>query len=136
MPLVRHSRSRPVIMTAPALAMMLSLALAGCIGGSSAATPPETKITALPAGELAPAEQARANGAVVDAVGTGAPKRWNGERPGYYGYVEPGPAVTVGDGQCREFTHTIFIDGRAKKDFGRACKGGTGNWAVMPPVGA
>ncbi|MGL4494786.1 MAG: hypothetical protein ACRCXM_13765 [Beijerinckiaceae bacterium] len=115
-------------------AACLGLSSAGCIGTGSAASPPP--VASLPQGELAAVEKARADAAVEEAVGAGSPRRWQGERPGYYGYVEPGPSVTVGDGQCREFTHTIFIDGRAKKDFGRACRGGTGGWKVMPPVGA
>lgn len=117
-----------------AMAVAGALAMGGCIGSGSAA-PPEARITP-PSGALDAAEQKRADATVLEAAAAGSPRRWNTDRPGYYGYVEPGPAVAVGDGQCREFTHTIFIDGRAKKEFGRACKGGTGNWALMPPVGA
>lgn len=112
----------------------LAIGLGGCIGGG-ATTAPETKIVA-PSDRLDANEQKRADTAVLDAVAAGSPRRWNTDRPGFYGYVEPGPSVNVGDGQCREFTHTMFIDGRAKKEFGRACKGGTGAWALMPPTGA
>lgn len=112
----------------------MGMILGGCVGGG-AASPPETKIVA-PSDRLDAGEQKRADTAVLDAVAAGSPRRWNTDRPGFYGYVEPGPSVNVGDGQCREFTHTIFIDGRAKKEFGRACKGGTGTWALMPPTGA
>lgn len=64
------------------------------------------------------------------AFAGGAPRRWSG-RPGYYGYVEPGPAVQETRGYCRPYSHTVFIDGRARRANGIACREADGSWRAV-----
>ncbi len=107
-----------------ALAVLASLA--GC-----AATPGETPKTAavvvtpvpyvgLPNGSLGTNLTANArtaaNDAELAAVTSGERKTWRGD-DGSYGYVAP----AAGGGDCRDFTHTVYINGRPQVGKGKAC---------------
>ena len=111
-----------------AAAAGLALATSACLS-LGASTPP---MAVSPAGELDAAEQSIAENAILGAAAGGAPRRWNSSRPGYYGYVEPGAASVGADGPCRDFAHTIFLDGRPKRETGRACRGAGGVWRIAP----
>ncbi len=58
----------------------------------------------------------------------------NGERAewrnpnGHYGYIEPRPMYYDHDMKCREFSQTVFINGRPETMVGRACRGPDGMW--------
>jgi surface antigen len=57
----------------------------------------------------------------------GAPVSWRHERS--YGSVTPGPYYSQGSYQrCREYAHTIYIDGRPETARGVACRQGDGTW--------
>lgn len=60
----------------------------------------------------------------------GTPYPWReGE---YYGSVEAGPPMAyAGNPSCRQYTHTIYIDGKPRKASGTACKGPDGSWQTM-----
>ncbi len=107
-----------------ALAVLASLA--GC-----AATPGETPKTAAVVATPAPylglangslgtnlTANARtaANDAELAAVTSGERKTWRGD-DGSYGYVAP----AAGGGDCRDFTHTVYINGRPQVGKGKAC---------------
>ncbi len=111
------------------------LSLGGCLGGS------EPPVASAPSGIAAPqvasgfvagpiaaslTEQDRERGfkAQIDAADTGRRMSWRGETT-TYGYVEPG---SEGVGGCRAYTHTIYLDGRAQRGSGQACKKADGSW--------
>lgn len=62
---------------------------------------------------------------------TGSPVQWRGQG-GRYGDVVPGAQYRVNDYSCRDYTHTIYIDGRPQVARGTACREGEGVWR---PVG-
>ena len=53
---------------------------------------------------------------------------WRNPDNGRYGYVEPGPAYRRGPEDCRDFTHTVYIDGRPQAMRGVACRNPDGTW--------
>lgn len=108
----------------PAAALMV-LALAAC-----ASTPPPAP-DPPPAGALSEAERMAATNAVLAAVASGEPTRWESGRPGFYGYAEPGAASADGDSQCRAFSQTVFVDGRPRRLEGRACRPPGGVWRIL-----
>lgn len=67
------------------------------------------------------ASRSSANKAESAALSAGDTRTWRGQS-GAYGYVAPGAA----DGDCRDFTHTIYINGRPKVGKGTACKSADG----------
>src|SRR5579872_5830921 len=62
----------------------------------------------------------------------GAPVAWRSADANRYGTVVPGPSYQSGGLTCREYTHTIYIDGRPQTARGTACRNPDGNWS---PVG-
>jgi len=61
----------------------------------------------------------------------GAPVGWRGESSGYYGNVVPGPYYERGGMRCREYTHTIYINGRPQAARGTACRNPDGSWTPI-----
>ena len=58
----------------------------------------------------------------------GAPVGWRGER-GAYGTIVAGPPYPQGGYErCREYTHTIYIQGRPQTARGIACRNPDGSW--------
>ncbi len=104
--------------------------LSGC-ASSSGATPPPVAATApapymgLTSGSLGAnldaTDKAAANKAEVAALASGDRKTWRGD-DGSYGYVAP----AAGSGDCRDFTHTVYINGRPAVGKGTACRTGDG----------
>ena len=60
-----------------------------------------------------------ANKAEIAALASGERKTWRGD-DGSYGYVAVAPGAANGD--CRDITHTIYINGRPNVGKGTACK--------------
>lgn len=114
-------------------AMMLSFA--GCAQLGGVAAPPPAAVAAPPqpyaglaSGALGAGldngDRTAANKAEADALGSGDRKTWRGD-DGAYGYVVPGAA----SGDCRDFTHTIYVNGRPQLGRGTACKA-DGGWKL------
>jgi surface antigen len=61
----------------------------------------------------------------------GAPRQWAGDR-GTTGSVAVGPYVKVNQIDCRDFTHTVKVNGQDYVKKGTACREQTGNWSVVP----
>ena len=60
--------------------------------------------------------------------GPGTPHSWRGER-GAYGTIVAGPPYPRGQyARCREYTHTIYIQGRPQTARGVACRNPDGSW--------
>jgi surface antigen len=126
-----------------------SLALAGCVSapavfgplaapvGSAGAPAPGSSGPAMvgwlggPAGQgLEDADREAAFAAQLRAAETGQRASWRSAR-GHFGFVEPGPEAAGAAGPCRPFSHTLYIDGRAQRGEGRACRQADGAWAIV-----
>lgn len=59
------------------------------------------------------------------------PTQWRNPDNGHYGEVVAQPAYTQNNTQCRDFTQTIFIEGRAETARGTACRQYDGTWKVV-----
>jgi surface antigen len=86
---------------------------------AAVAPPPYAGLASGPLGQaLDAASRSAANKAEKAALSSGDTKTWRGDN-GAYGYVTLGAA----NGDCRDFTHTIYINGRPKIGKGSACQG-------------
>jgi surface antigen len=59
------------------------------------------------------------------------PAQWRNPETGNYGEISAGPTYQQNGYDCRPFTQTIFVDGRAETARGKACKQGDGTWKVV-----
>jgi surface antigen len=59
---------------------------------------------------------------------SGAPVAWRNPDSGRYGSIVPGPASDSNGMSCRQFTHTIYIDGKPQTERGTACRNPDGTW--------
>ena len=57
--------------------------------------------------------------------------RWNNPDSGNYGTVTPYPAYQQGSYNCREYTQTIYVDGRSETARGTACRQPDGSWQIQ-----
>jgi hypothetical protein len=121
------------------VACALMVLLAGCVSfGGGDAPPPAAAVAAAPpppppyvglaqgsfGDGLSPADKTAANNAEIAALNAGDRKTWRGD-DGAYGYVAPGAA----NGDCREFSHTVYVNGRPKVSKGNACRA-NGGWKL------
>ena len=80
-------------------------------------------------------DKRRAYAAQLDALergGPGAPVGWENPDSGRRGTIVAGPYYERQGGRCRDYTHTIYIDGRPQTARGAACRNPDGTWT---PVG-
>ena len=77
-------------------------------------------------------EQARqqAYQAQYNSVASGQASNWRAPS-GPSGYVEPGPVYSESGRVCRQYTHTIVIDGRQERGVGTACRAPDGRWDII-----
>ena len=80
--------------------------------------------------QLDEADRRAAYDAQFDAVSEGRRRSWRGPH-GAYGYVDPGPEEYRPEGYCREYTQTIYIDGRPRSGHGLACREPDGSWQIV-----
>lgn len=76
-------------------------------------------------------DRRRAIEAEYDALehgGSGRARVWRSERDGTYGEVVPSRPYRRGDYDCRDYTHTVYIDGRPEVMRGTACRNPDGTW--------
>ena len=64
----------------------------------------------------------------LDSGPSGAPVAWRNPDSGRYGSIVPGPAYEQNGMNCRQFTHTIYIDGKPQTARGTACRNQDGSW--------
>ncbi len=62
---------------------------------------------------------------------SGEPVAWRNPDNGRYGEVVPGAAYRRGPQDCRDYTHTIYIDGRPQVVRGTACREPDGTWRAV-----
>lgn len=83
---------------------------------------------------LAEADHQRALAAEMSALesgGPGSPVGWTGEA-GAHGTVIAGPAYSrPGFTLCRDFTHTVYLQGKPQISRGLACKVQAGDWTSV-----
>ena len=79
-------------------------------------------------------DKRRAYEAQMDALErgpSGAPVSWKNPDSGRYGTIVPGPSYQESGRNCRQFTHTIYIDGRPQTARGTACRNPDGTWTSL-----
>jgi surface antigen len=79
-------------------------------------------------------DKRRAYAAQMQALETGpsgAPVAWRNPDSGRYGNVVPGPAYQANGTQCREYTHTVYIEGTPQTQRGTACRNPDGTWTTI-----
>ena len=132
-----------------AVAGLLSLALAGCMSSGSR-DEAGSSVMAL----AAPASAAPAGGLIGGAVGdelsaadrraamdaefraleygnVGAPVRWRGASGRTYGDVVASTRYQVNDFACRDYTHTVYLNGQPHVAQGTACRQPDGTWRAI-----
>ena len=62
---------------------------------------------------------------------SGTAVAWKNPDSGRYGSVVPGPAYQTNGQQCRQYTHTIYIDGQPQVAKGNACRNPDGTWTAV-----
>jgi surface antigen len=61
----------------------------------------------------------------------GRPVAWRNDASGIYGEVVPGQGYEVNSLDCRDYSHTIYIDGRPRIARGTACRQPDGTWRIV-----
>jgi len=78
------------------------------------------------------ADQARASDAEERAVANNQTITWNNPQSGNSGAIQPTRTYRDSSGQtCRDYTHTVTIDGKKEVARGTACRQADGNWKLV-----
>lgn len=67
----------------------------------------------------------------LERGGSGRARLWRSERNGTYGEIVPSRPYRRGDYDCRDYTHTIYIDDRSEVMRGTGCRNPDGTWRVV-----
>lgn len=59
---------------------------------------------------------------------SGVSRQWRNPDNGRYGEIVPSKPYKRGTNDCRDFTHTVYIDGRPQQMRGTACRNPDGTW--------
>ncbi len=59
---------------------------------------------------------------------SGVARQWRNPDNGRYGEVVPSKPYKKGPSDCRDYTHTIYMDGRPQQMRGTACRNRDGTW--------
>lgn len=70
----------------------------------------------------------RAEVSAFESGQSGRPVAWRNPDNGRYGEVVPGTPYRRGPDDCRDYTHTVYIDGRPQTMRGTACRNPDGTW--------
>jgi surface antigen len=79
-------------------------------------------------------DKRRAYAAQVQALESGragAAVAWKNPDSGRHGTVVPGPAYQSNGLQCRQYTHTVYIDAQPQVARGSACRNPDGTWTAV-----
>jgi surface antigen len=78
-------------------------------------------------------DKQRAYAAQIQALDgpSGAPVAWRNPASGRYGSVVPGASYDQGAMKCRQYTHTIYINGQPQAARGAACRNPDGTWTPV-----
>jgi surface antigen len=122
-------------------------ALTGAVVGSSLGSNTGTRVAGAIAGaavggilggaigsSLDEQDRQRAYAAQMQAIQygePGAPVSWRNPESGRYGTVVPGQAYQQSGTTCRQYSHTVYIDGRPQTARGTACRNPDGTWTPV-----
>lgn len=67
----------------------------------------------------------------LEAGPSGAPVNWRNPESGRYGSVVAGPYYDQSGMRCRQYTHTIYINGQPQAARGTACRNPDGTWTPV-----
>src|SRR5260370_10681128 len=108
---------------------LIGNAIGGSVGNRAAGTVIGAAIGGLFGNRIGAAmddeDKRRAYAAQVQALESGpsgAPVAWRNPDSGRYGSIVPGPASEQNGMSCRQYTHTIYIDGKPQRAPGAACR--------------
>lgn len=76
-------------------------------------------------------DRALAQEAEYDALergNSGVARQWRNPDNGRYGEITPSKPYKRGQADCRDYTHTIYMDGRPQQMRGTACRNPDGTW--------
>lgn len=59
---------------------------------------------------------------------SGVARQWRNPDNGRYGEIVPSKPYKRGANDCRDYTHTIYMDGRPQQMRGTACRNPDGSW--------
>ncbi len=59
---------------------------------------------------------------------SGVSRQWRNPDNGRYGDVVPSKPYKKGPSDCRDYTHTVYMNGRPQQMRGTACRGPDGSW--------
>ncbi|MGO4124405.1 RT0821/Lpp0805 family surface protein [Inquilinus sp. YAF38] len=62
---------------------------------------------------------------------SGTESSWRNPDSGNYGTVTPTRTYQESGRNCRDFTQTIYVEGRAQTGTGTACREGDGTWRIV-----
>ncbi len=77
-------------------------------------------------------DRRRASEAEFEALengSSGQAREWRNPDSGHYGRIIPQRPYKVGQRDCRDYTHTIYINGQPETMRGRACRNRDGSWS-------
>jgi surface antigen len=123
------------------------VALAACAGDAGLSTGPSGGPNAFTGSVPTPTPRAIPVNAALDprdrpAAGAahlralqygepGAPVAWRNPETGHHGTIVPGPAYQSNGQTCREFSHTVYVDGRPQTGRGSSCRNPDGTWTPL-----
>ena len=67
----------------------------------------------------------------LESSPTGSSTRWENPDTGHYGTVTPTSTTPRGNSYCRDFTQTIYVEGRSETATGTACRNPDGTWSIV-----
>lgn len=70
----------------------------------------------------------RAEYAALERGKSGVAETWRNPDNGRYGEIVPSRPYRRGVNDCRDYTHTVYIDGRPQAMRGTACRNPDGTW--------
>lgn len=67
----------------------------------------------------------------LETAQAGRPVEWRNPDSGRYGEVVVGPGYQVNALDCRDYTHSVYIDGQPQVARGTACREPDGTWRIV-----
>jgi surface antigen len=116
---------------------LIAVALAGCQSWKGSGRPVSGTVAGGIVGtdigrDLSYSDQRIARDAEFRALefgGTGQPVKWRSGSN--YGEVVPGARYRINTFDCRDYTHTISIEGKVQSARGTACRQPNGGWQTV-----